>query len=168
MTDTQKRAIPELSLDTQTLERVLMSAQIGDIVTYSTLTASIGRDVTATARGNLQSARRRLERERIIFGAVVNVGLKRLDDMGKIAAGQSHIARSRNQARFAQTKTKSVDDFDALPNHLKVTHNVTLALAGALRSMTAPRKIKKLGEAITHPTASFSTRESLKLMAPLL
>jgi hypothetical protein len=42
--DQKKRAIPELSIDTQTLERLLRTVSVGEIIAYRSLSAAIGRD----------------------------------------------------------------------------------------------------------------------------
>jgi hypothetical protein len=119
-----KRAIPELSIDTQTLERLLASAGIGDIVPYADLSTAIGRDVQADARGCLNTARKRLHKHsRVVFGVVTNVGIKRLNDEGKVGAAGAHIQRGRRQFIRARAAAVAVDDFDALPNEAKVEHN---------------------------------------------
>lgn len=169
MVETKKRAIPELSIDTQTLERLLATIPVGGFISYSALSAAIGRNVQVGARGNLNSARRRLLRsERILFEPVLNEGLKRLDDRGKVSTGRSHIRRAHNQAKMAYQKTVSVDHFDAMPNELKVEHNIVLAQAGALKSMTSERSRRQLETSITETKAHLSLRESLQLMKPAI
>lgn len=143
------RSIPELSLDTQTMERMLREVPVGGILTYATLSAAIGRDVQHEARHTTRTARQRLLRsDRMLFEPVTNIGLKRLDDAGKVATGRAHLRRSRTQARLAQAKTSAVDDFAALPNHLKVEHNLVLAQAGILRHVTSGATTRKLEKAV--------------------
>jgi hypothetical protein len=139
------RTIPELSIDTQTIERLLAALPIGGVVTYRVLSDAIGRDVQGAARGNLYTARRRLlHRERMVFDVLVNDGLKRLDDAGKVMAGRAHVHRAVAQARLARRKTAAVDDFNALPNALKVEHNLTLAQAGVMVYMAGPQGTTQL------------------------
>ena len=168
MTDTH-RAIPEVSIDTQMLESALLIVGVGDVVSYGQLTDVIGRDVQTEARHHLASARRRVLRShRMVFEPVLNVGLKRLDDAGKIAAGRWHIKRSRNQARYAQTKATAIDNFDALPNELKVEHNVIVAQAGVLRHMTSSRSVEKLKGSFQTTQKELSLKACLSAMAPCL
>jgi hypothetical protein len=163
------RAIPEVSIDTQILERALLLVGVGDVVTYAQLSGVISRDVQEEARHHLASARRRVLRgHRMVFEPVMNVGLKRLDDAGKIAAGRWHIKRSRNQAKFAQVKVSAVDDFDALPNNLKVEHNMSLAQTGALLHMTSPRSVEKLKGSFETTKKELSLKACLAAMAPCL
>lgn len=165
----EKRAIPELSIDTQVLERLLSAAAIGDVVSYSALSAAVGRDVQTEARGNLRTARQRLHRaQSMVFGVVVNVGVKRLDDAGKISAAKGHVVRGRNQFKQARATAAAIDDFAQLPNNLKVEHNIVLAQSGALLAMTSVRATKKLEGAIGDAQTKFSPSDSLASMKAIL
>lgn len=161
-----KRAIPELSIDTQVLERLFSAAATGEVVTFAMMTAAIGRDAQRFARGNIRTARLRLRKHHhMLFGSVVNVGLKRLDDAGKIGAARSHASRGRNQYRQARTSAASVDDFSKLPNHLKVEHNVIVAQSGALLHMTSAKSTRALEAKIGDGAQKFfKPKESLELM----
>lgn len=160
------KAIPELSLDTQTVERLLSGVAIGEIMPYTTLTAAVGRDVQQEARGCLRTARIRLHRSRaMVFGAVTGIGLKRLDDQGKIAAAHGHARRGRRQYRMAVRTVAAVDDFAALPNDQKVQHSLIAAQAGAILQMTTTRRAKRLEASVAdHLQKAFSPKESLALM----
>jgi hypothetical protein len=167
--DTQKRAISELSIDTQTLERLLTTVPIGQTISYDALSASIGRNVQHDARGNLRTARKRLLRlERMLFGSVVNEGLKRLDDKGKVSDASLHIRRSHTQAKLAVASATSVDNFAALPNDVRITHNIVLAQAGVIKSMTSGRTRKRLETSLSETKPRLSLRESLDLMKPAI
>lgn len=169
MITSDKRAIPELSIDTQTLERRLAMVNIGNFISYADLTASIGRNVQGDARGTLNSARRRLLKSlHILFEPVFNEGLKRLDDRGKVGSGRSHVRKAHRQAKMAIAKTTAVDRFDLMPEELKHEHNMVLATAGAMKSMTSEPAQKKLAAAITDTKPRLSLRESLELMKPTL
>lgn len=163
------KSIPELSIDTQTLERILEATSIGDVVTFQVLSEAIGRDVQLQARGNLRSARLRLLRHHhMVFGAITNVGLKRLNDEGKIGAAHGHVKRGRNQFRRARQTATAVDNFSALPNHLKVEHNVIVAQSGALLHMTSAKATRTLEGKIGEPEKAFKPKESLELMKSTL
>jgi hypothetical protein len=161
-----ERAIPELSIDTQTIENMLAEAQIGDIVTYEAMSAAIGRDTQREARGNVTTARHRLHQSRqMVFGAVTNVGLKRLDDTGKIAAAQGHTRRGRSQYRRAIRTVSAVDNFDALPNDQKLRHSLIAAQSGVILSLTAPSRTRRLEAAIgENVQKAFKPKECLALM----
>lgn len=157
-----KRSIPELSIDTQTLERELAAVVVGDTIAYDDLTAVIGRNVQNGAAHLLQTARRRLQRERqIVFEPVHGEGLKRLDDIGIASSGESARVRMHNLARRTRQKLGCVQDFDALPNDVKIKHNVAMSIFGALSEVTRSASIKKLeghvanGKHDALPTAKF-------------
>lgn len=160
-----QKAIPELGIDTQTLERALLALQIGEVISYADLSASIGRDVQREAHGNLATARKRLLRShRMVFGAVINIGIKRLSDEGKIAAAHGHLKRGRTQFKMVRASVASVDDFSALPNRLKIEHNVMAAQAGAILSMTSSKNTRKLEAAVGDGQKTFKPSDSLELM----
>jgi len=70
-----RRSIPEMSVDTRLLIERLSRVEIGDFVSYKELSEVIGRDVQGAARGNLTTARHRLEVDDAIqFGPVVGKG----------------------------------------------------------------------------------------------
>lgn len=167
--NTNTRAIPELSVDTQTIERLLLAVAVGDTITYVELTAAIGRDVQHAARHVLTSARRRvLGSARAVFEPVVDIGLKRLDDVGKIGAGRWHLSRARRQAQYAARKASAVDNFEALPNAQKIEHNVVLAQAGVMRHFTSAKSTNKLATAMTSPKHELLLRDSLKALQTVL
>ena len=163
---TQQKSIPELSVDTQIIEGLLRTASIGDVVTYESMSAAIKRDVQKEGRGNLRTARRRLHKiDHMVFGAVTNMGVKRLNDEGKSAAARGHAHRGRNQFKQASVTATAVDDFGKLPNHLKIEHNVIVAQAGALLHMTSAKSTKALeGKIGDDALKSFKPKESLELM----
>jgi hypothetical protein len=162
----KERSIPELSIDTQTIEKMLAEAAVGDIVTYEAMTKAIGRDTQHESRGNVATARHRLHQSRqMVFGAVTNVGLKRLDDAGKIAAAQGHTRRGRSQYRRAIRTVSAVDNFDALPNEQKLRHSLVAAQAGVILNLTTPARTRKLEAAIgENVQKAFKPKECFALM----
>lgn len=167
---TTKKAIAELSIDTQTLERRLLTVGVGETVSYDELSGLIGRDVQNGARGLLTTARRRLlKNNQMVFDAVANQGVKRLGDEAIASLGDPAINRIHNAARRGVQRITCVQDFDKLPNALKVKHNMSVSLLGAMAHMTRSSSIKKLETRVTNaqhdamPVAKFleAMRESL-------
>lgn len=139
------KSFPELSVDTQLLFDRLIKAKIGETVTYQELSGLIGADVQGRARGLLRTARKKAMREeRMVFGVVRNVGLKRLDDSGIVSTGQLTLAKIRRQARMGMVQLACVRNFDAMPNEAKVAHNTHMSMLGALVAATKPTKVKAL------------------------
>lgn len=145
----EKRAVPELSVDTQVLERTLRASAVGTIVSYEELSKAIGRDVQNGARHILHSARRRLlAQDRIVFGVVTDVGLKRLDDHGIVGTAGQRLRHIRRTATMGAREMSSVQDFAALPNDTKVQHNAGLSVFGILRHVTRSQTMLKLEGAV--------------------
>ena len=141
----RKRAIPERSVDSDILYKELLKVPIGEVVTYEQLSARIGRDVRTDARGNLTTARRAaLTIDRALFSCVHRVGLKRLDDMGKLDAGESQLQRVRKASQNGRRMLSSVLEFDALPNEQKVRHNATASVLGAIHAFSKPSALAKV------------------------
>lgn len=138
-------AISEVSADTLALEHELLTVEVGDTVVYKQLSAVIGRNTQGNARGVLTSARRRVLRDHgALFESVIGTGLKRLDDVGKVQAAAAVLPKMRRLAKRGRQKAASVDNFEALPNELKVSHNVTMAMLGAIDYAARPSTTKKL------------------------
>lgn len=166
-----KQAICELSIDTRTLELALRGAEVGQIVKYSSLSELIKRDVRNGAMHLLASARRRLQRDhQMVFDVVAGVGLKRLDDRGIANCGGAAIGRIHNISRRALQKSACVQDFDALPNEIKVRLNTDRSLHGMLAHATRTTTVRRLEGIVSNgkhdalPTAKFleAMREVVK------
>jgi hypothetical protein len=148
------KAVPDLSIDTQTVERLLADISVGDAVSYETLSSAIGRNVQGDARHILKSAQSRLLRERqMVFAPVWGKGMKRLDDVGIVGTGVHTLKRVHNLARRGARTLAAVQDFEALPNESKVQHNLMAAQLGMLSHVTSGRVAKKL-EAQTRQSAT--------------
>lgn len=156
----------ELSVDTQLLYRHLVEHEATEVpITYEELSELIGRDVQREARHLLQSARRRaLKRDRIVFGTVTGVGLRRLSDEEVAATGESFLKRIRRTARRASETVTCVQDFEKLPADAKAKHNATLSLAGVLRHFTQPRRVLQLEEKVLDSSHALPTAETIKLL----
>ena len=146
-TETTKRPIALLSADAKALHERLLKVAVGELVGYDALTAEIGRDVRKLGYGALQTARRRvLKQKQYVFGTVVNEGLRRLNDVEKVGLGEDGRRRMRRLARRTQLLVSAVDDFDALPEHVKIQHHAHMSLQGAAYSMFSTASVKKVSE----------------------
>lgn len=138
------RTIPQLSIDTKTIQDRLMKVEVGDVVTYQELTDLIGRDVQVSARGNLTSAMRRLVADGIVFACVRGEGVKRLSDSEIVGVGPDTIAKMRRASNRARQKLAAVNDFNALPRDVQVTHNLSMSVLGIMSHMTRGTTVKRL------------------------
>lgn len=139
----------EMSIDTRALYDLLLKADPGQTVTFVEMTNLLGRDV-AGVFPNLQSALRRVENlDGIVFGNVRGIGYKRLNDIEIIQTSEREIVAIRRRARKAGRRVTKIENFDALPNEEKIRHNMSLSLFGAINSMTKPKQVRKLEEAVS-------------------
>lgn len=144
------RSIPELSVDTQALERLLLAVEIGGDISYQTMNKAIGRDVQNGARHILMSAVRRVQRDRhMVFAPVFGKGLKRLTDAGVLGIGEQAIAAIGRKSRRT-VKKLACADYDKLTTAEKTTHNVLVSQLGALAHVTSGSTQKKLTERAGH------------------
>lgn len=103
------RAGFEASAESKWVEDVLDGLDPGEVATYADLSSAAGMDVQEN-RHVLNSARRRLLRDKgKNFGAVIGVGLKRLDDSGSASDVSDRHRRIRKASHRALRIASTVD-----------------------------------------------------------
>lgn len=159
------KAVPDLSIDTQTIERLLSVVDVGEFVSYEDLSSAIGRNVQNGARHILKSAQTRLLRDQqMVFAPVWGKGMKRLDDVGIVGTGVSTLRRVHNLARRGAKTLAAVQDFEALPNDSKVQHNLMAAQLGMLSHVTSGRIAKRLEAHAKQSPSPLPTAKLLEAM----
>ena len=158
---TTQRSIPEMSIDTRLLIELLEKAEEGQTIDYSEMEQAIGRDVRDGARGNLQTARRRLRDDKgIQFGTVQGIGIKRLTDVEVVDSRQSRLDHIRRTSKVAVKELAAVD-FDTLPNETKVRHNAYFSMFGALHQVTKANNVKRLETKVGEAQSQLSLARTL-------
>lgn len=158
------RPIAELSLETQVIVERLGKAAVGDLVTYQELRDLTGLDVQHDGRGVMESARRICQRDsRMVFGAVMNEGLKRLDDQGIVGTGGVTLKRIGRAARRGVRTLGCVKDFDALPESARVEHNMSVSVLGALGQMTKRNKLEQVRLAVSNAQTKLPLARTLEM-----
>lgn len=138
----------QLGADTKVLASVLREAAVGDVVLYTKLSSSIGRDVQGDARASLQTARSIVQREdNMVFEADRNVGLRRLNDHEIVALWDKQRDHIRRVSKKTAKKVSCVD-YDALPREMQVRHNASLSMAAAITMMVSEKSTKRLEQKI--------------------
>lgn len=151
------------SADTKIIESVLSEANVGDIVTYETLSRAIGRDVRKHAFSSLSSARRGVFKERqFVFQVIDNVGLQRLDDSGIVKSSSGDVQRMRRTARKALGKL-AVVKFEKLNDTEKRDHISASAQIGAIEHFTSIKARHKIEKHVDGSKANIPIGETLKL-----
>lgn len=153
------------SLDVQVLEKRMRKSEVGDTINYSELTELIGADVTNGARSRLQSARRILERDCIVFATIPTVGIKRLSDSQVVATGPSFISKINRVAKRATRRMAAVQDFNALSNTDKILHNSIAAHSGALLAATTSKAREKVRRGVEENSGELlAAKRTLELL----
>lgn len=147
-TAAQKTASFQASGDAKILAHVLRGASIGDLVSYSKLTAAIARDVQTDARSVLETARQIVQREdKMIFDAVRGMGLKRLTDEEIVGLGDRTRDHVRRSARRVVKKMVCVD-YNNLSAEKQVQHNTALSMFGLFAEIATDKSTLRLSEAV--------------------
>jgi len=132
--------------ETETLTKKLLTISIGQVITYDELGSLIGGDVRPSGklRHLLSTARRRVFKQRICFVAVPNIGLQRIDDVGKVTESSKQIVKSRRAGGRAIMLAVSVDDYNLMPPAVQTEHNRNITIAGVLRHFTSQPGLRKI------------------------
>ena len=153
-----------MSVDVQVLLNRLRASQVGEIITYEELKNLVDRDVQRTHRHLLSCARKHAKRERIVFGVITNKGIQRLDDAGKVRAGSSLISTIRRTSKRAAQTLATVENFDQLPNDVKIQHNMALSIFGIVQQSTSKTAQTKVAAKIDNMGGGvLAMRKSLEL-----
>jgi hypothetical protein len=161
-------SIPERSVDVLTLERLLESVNPGEMIEYSVLSAAVGgRDIQYRERHVLDAARCRLIRReppniRMVFGAVMGKGLKRLDSVGCLSLGDQTIRSIRRSSNRGALKVACAA-YDELATEDKIRFNAHLAHLGAINLMSKPAAVRRIQQAVATSNTSLVTTEVLAL-----
>lgn len=156
--------IGQLSNDVRLLYNYLSEVEIGKIVTYAEINDLLGLDIQDQKnRPILASARRKcMNSDSIVFGVIINEGIKRLSDVEIVSEAERQPPRIRRAARRGVKIATKVADFNQLSNEDKQRHNATVSICGALAQMTAPAKLKQIQREI-NPTSTQGFAETLRL-----
>ena len=141
--ETPKQPIFRASVETTQIYDRLKASKIGDIVSYTELSEIIGKNVQYAGRSNLVSAIRMLERDRIVFASVKDIGVKNLNDIEKVQFGNSGIDRIRRLSRRSSRKILC-SEYDLLDDAAKLKYNASLSVLGAVAVFSKPTSIARI------------------------
>jgi hypothetical protein len=157
-----KEPIFVASSDVRRLCKRLAEAQVGDVLTYKELSALIARDIQTEARGALMSARRITQRERgIVFGTIMNEGLKRLSDIEIVQTGAQAVVRIRHASRRGAERI-GVAAPEKLPIEARVQMNTYLTVLAAMHSLSQEKRLKKLEERVARAESRLPLDKTLE------
>ncbi len=131
------------SADAKTLADLLRCVNVGEVLAYDDMNAALGRDVTAD-RNVLYTARAIVQREdRMVFDAVLRVGIKRLADAEIVNLGDRARARVRRISRTVSQAITCVD-YAAMSREAQVKHNTALSMFGVMAELATNKSFAKL------------------------
>lgn len=137
--------IPPRSADTDHLMNVLRGIAVGETVSYSQLSDSLGVDVRKYRRGQLDSARRALEREeKITFETVREQGLRRIEGKEVVETHRDFRRRVRRAAGRQERRLACVGDFGKLDNETLREFNVAASIVGVFRHISSEKTQEKV------------------------
>lgn len=158
------RAIPELSVDTQVLLKVLVGhAKVDEVIPWEVFDEAIRRDVRETAMHLMATARKLAEREHgMVFAAVKGEGLKLLGDEAKARLYEGHLHRERRATKRVIQRMATVN-YDALSPEAQVEHNLGMSMLSALHQATRPAAVKKLKAAVSSANEQLAMAKTLEM-----
>ena len=164
--NTNFRTKDTIHVDAAIILKRFKNTKPGDVLTYHEMSDLIGRNVQGEARYIMETARRYAKKERIYFGVITNKGLQRLDDAGKVKAGSGMMSKIRRTTRRAAQTLAAVEDFNSLPNELKIEHNTALSVFGILTQATSKKLQTKISERVEGVDGGvLAMKKSLELFA---
>ena len=154
--------IQQMGIDAKILFDYLSKVEIGQTVKYQDLSALIGRDIQAN-RSTLETARRALLRDSIVFCTIRNEGIQRVGDVKKVEVATNHLGRIRNITRKSNKILAAVDDFNGLPNEVKIKHNAAMSVCGAIMQCTKSSSLARVEKALQNNNHILPVAETLSL-----
>ncbi len=143
-----KQVIPAISNDALILVGMFRAMQVGQILTYEEMTKAIGRDVTTSGRGVMNTAINRvLKDENIVVECVRLVGFKRLDGKELIDAQRAGVQRIRGEAKRRSEKLSKLD-LGKLDQTGLVEAYALQSMYGVMSHVATGRGVKKLESAV--------------------
>ena len=157
-----KPTIIEASIESQLIEERLSSIEIGEFVSYDDLSEVCKKDVRTSGRGNLNTARNRLRRDKqMVFDPVRGEGIRRANDTEIVAGCNRSVSAIRNAARRG-AKRIACARYETLNDAEKVQHNTMASQFGVLYSLTSQASRKALETKVKAANATLPPPETLR------
>jgi len=157
----EKHSISEIAINTQLLYERLSKLKVGEIISYDELSAVISQDIRSCWH-NLATARRRvLALEKIATECVRGEGVKRLSDVGIIGTFGADLRGIRRKAKKSRQRIVAIQDYDGLSEELKVQHNTSVSMLGAIEMFAKESSLKKLKGVVDYKAEKLSLADTL-------
>lgn len=147
--------MPQRHMNTIILMEFLEALPVGSTPTYKEMEALVGPG--DRMHGWLFSARRALRNEKgIIYDAVRGVGLKRLSDVEIVQTADTIVSKLRRTCYNGRKRMDAVQEFDKLPQDLRLKHNATSSLLAAIQAVSKAKTVRQLETTISPQNGKIS------------
>lgn len=136
------KSIPEISVEARLIYQAFTKLSPGESISYEELSEITGGDIRQN-RGVIYTAINRAQQDDgIIIGCVRKHGYKRLRDEEIASIGDYSISRIRRESRRGLNRVVKVQDFQALPEELKVKHNTSASILSAIHGALRKKALR--------------------------
>jgi len=157
-----KKTIPERSYETSAIYQRIIQLSVDEVITYQEISVIISRDIQQ-ARGYLNTAKRiALRDDGFVFGAVRNIGIRRLNDMAIVESANKSIRSIRRKASRKKDdllcmRREELNDEEKLSLDTKLTHT------SFLEHMTKPKAIRRLEMSVKEASHQLPLQKTLEI-----
>ena len=156
------KATPEHEAAVNLLVARLATAQFYEVLTYADLSGVAHLGVKQN-RYLLDTARRRImQSKNMVFGAVVGVGIKRLDDVGIAGEVSRDLHRVHRAAYRGIRKGERIADLGNMTADTKTGVLANMSCLAAIAVASKPITVARLEAVIVKTQARLSLEETLK------
>lgn len=166
MTTEKKKTIPSISIESQEIIKILLTAEVGDVFTYEQLSEVCLGDVRKEKYFALDTARKTMLRDYYrVFQTVKKVGIKRANDIEIIEEAGVAIAQVHKTIGRKLKKLEAVSEYEKLPKQKKVEYNARTSQLGALYLITKASKSKQIESATAKNGEKLALKETMDMFA---
>lgn len=149
-------------LDARVIAERLATAAVGELIPYSELTQLVRLNVQGPGRSALESARSIAQRKGIVFGVILNVGLKRLTDEEIVDTGFTAEAHVRRHVKRAKRKLL-VAEYEKLKPEKQSKRNAYLTSLSIHEFVASEKTMKRIEGAVTEKQSRLSLEQTIEM-----
>lgn len=148
------------NFDVQLIKEQLYEIQEGEIITFSALSALVGKDLQGEAYHLLHRAMLEMESDGYVFQNIRNVGYQRLTDEGRAMCDRTIRSIRNKSIRGIRQKTANIN-FAALGRAAQVTHNVHVTMLSMTKNLTTRKAMKRIERRLSNLTDKVDNIQSI-------
>ena len=153
-------------IDIDMLKTRLGTVPVGETISYPELTEVIGRDIRKHRYLLISACNQLLKERQMVFGAVFNVGIKRMTPDESVTQASHVLKRVRSIAKRGAAKIAATDYNALSTDRLRQMHNGYLSLLGAIVYSADSRNMNRLNERCSNTGPMvLPTARTLELLA---